>query len=251
MANDRHREQWENLGASDPYWAVLSQPSKRHGRWEPDEFFEIGHREIRAVLRTIQDLEVPLGKKVALDFGCGVGRLSRALAGEFEKVIAIDVSTAMLDEARNANRQIDNIEFVHNSVENLDCVANESIDLVCSKLVLQHMPRVRQQKFISAMCDSLVPGGVLTIQVAAAVNLRTWQGWMFRLLGNRVLNLLRYVRYGRAGIMEVHALPERAVRGVLAAQGMDILSVQPDGAAGRAFSSLVVYARKPELTVTA
>ncbi|MEM1146036.1 MAG: class I SAM-dependent methyltransferase, partial [Pseudomonadota bacterium] len=237
--------QWENLGASDPYWAVISQPDKRHGRWEPNEFFETGHREIRDLLRTIQDLNVPLGKKIALDFGCGVGRLSRALGGEFEKVIAIDVSAAMLVEARSANRQIDNIEFIHNSVENLDCVAKESIDLACSKLVLQHMPGFRQQKFIQAMCESLVPGGVLAIQVAAAVNLKTWQGWMFRLLGNRVLNLLRYFRYGRAGIMEVHALPERAVRGVLTAQGMEILRVQPDGAAGRAFSSLVVYARKP------
>ena len=77
---DRYQQQWENLGSHDPYWAVLSDPTKKGGRWDKVEFFASGRREIEQVLSNLTRLCVPLGSSLALDFGCGVGRLSRALS---------------------------------------------------------------------------------------------------------------------------------------------------------------------------
>jgi len=32
-------KQWERLGKSDPYWAVLSVPEKKGGKWDKLDFF--------------------------------------------------------------------------------------------------------------------------------------------------------------------------------------------------------------------
>ena len=29
-----HRRDWEAIASLDPYWAVLSDPDRKHGRWE-------------------------------------------------------------------------------------------------------------------------------------------------------------------------------------------------------------------------
>ena len=29
---EKYAEQWHRLGATDPYWAVLTRPDARHGR---------------------------------------------------------------------------------------------------------------------------------------------------------------------------------------------------------------------------
>ena len=48
--------------------------------WDPDEFFAYGRAEIDDVLVRLADLGLRRGNRRALDFGCGVGRLTQALA---------------------------------------------------------------------------------------------------------------------------------------------------------------------------
>ena len=43
------KETWETFGQEDPLWAVLTDPSKRGGRWDVDEFFATGEREVEAL----------------------------------------------------------------------------------------------------------------------------------------------------------------------------------------------------------
>ena len=76
---------WEDLGQLDPLWAVLSTPTKRHGKWEEQEFYATGREFISGVLKKANQLGVPSATKRALDFGCGVGRLTIALTDFFEE----------------------------------------------------------------------------------------------------------------------------------------------------------------------
>ena len=59
--SDRHRQQWEELGRVDPYWAVISEPGKKGGRWDPEDFFASGANEIRAVLARAAALGIDPG----------------------------------------------------------------------------------------------------------------------------------------------------------------------------------------------
>ena len=90
-ALDRVKKQWTTLGKVDPLWAILSRPGKKGGGWEQSAFFETGAAEIGAVLSTAKALW-PLRFGMAIDFGCGVGRLSQALAAHFQRVIGVDVA---------------------------------------------------------------------------------------------------------------------------------------------------------------
>ena len=56
------------------------------------------------VLGHAQHLGRPLRHGTALDFGCGVGRLTHALAPHFERTYGVDVSSTMIEQAQAARR---------------------------------------------------------------------------------------------------------------------------------------------------
>ena len=93
---------WETWGADDPYYGVLTHAQFRKGAIDAhrDEFFASGTAFVTDLLARYQHHcgELPRGR--ALDFGCGVGRLTLAFAPHFAHVDGLDVSPSMLAEAR-------------------------------------------------------------------------------------------------------------------------------------------------------
>lgn len=241
---NKYREQWEKLGDSDPYWAVLTDPTKKGGKWDKDEFFKSGETEIEHVLSNLKKLGKELIFITALDFGCGTGRLSRALAKRFEKVIAVDISSSMLHEAQKANHQFENIDFIHNVSEGLAVVPSGSINFLYSNIVLQHMPANGQIHFIKEFCRVLRPGGSIVFQTPCSSNLKTWTGWLHMLVNNNVLNLVRKIKYGSEGIMEIHTLKQEKVLEILHQEDMDTIHVEIYDSAGSSFKSYRYYASK-------
>ncbi|MFZ5797623.1 MAG: class I SAM-dependent methyltransferase [Desulfobulbus sp.] len=242
--NDRYQEQWERLGAHDPYWAVLTDPRKKGGRWDKEEFFATGREEIEQLLKNLADLGVKYHAGTALDFGCGVGRLCRALSDHFTRVIGVDISQAMLDEARAAHRDIANIEFVYNIAADLGCIPSATIDLVYSNIVLQHMPPAQQLSYINEFARIVRPGGVVVFQTPDRYDLHTLNGWIHLLAGNRILNIARRVIHGKNGVMEVHPLAQRDILAALAAGGMAVREIEQYETTGRGFRSYRYYAMK-------
>jgi cyclopropane fatty-acyl-phospholipid synthase-like methyltransferase len=102
---------------------------------------------------------------VALDFGCGVGRLTLPLAERCQQVYGVDVSPSMLREAaRNATRMgLLNIDWV--PAERLVELSG-AYDLVHSFLVFQHIPVREGERIFATLVRGLRPGGVGSIQVA-------------------------------------------------------------------------------------
>ena len=67
---------WDLYARTDPLWAILTDPSKRDGKWDLEAFFESGVLEIETVLNHVERLGLsPDYEGVAVDFGCGVGTL--------------------------------------------------------------------------------------------------------------------------------------------------------------------------------
>ena len=140
------RRHWDELGRQDPLWAILTSPDKQGNRWSIDEFLQTGRDEIAAVMAYLdrRAIHVPRGR--ALDFGCGAGRLTRALAGYFDEVIGIDIAPSMIEAARQLHAGTGGIQFIVNTSTSLEGVESGSVDFVYSRLVLQHIhPRYVRQ----------------------------------------------------------------------------------------------------------
>jgi SAM-dependent methyltransferase len=128
----------------------------------PAAFEESGRRDLEDIILPGLDLSPAT---VAVEIGCGIGRLARALAPRVAKVYAGDVSPEMLARAREYCAGHDNIEILRIDAS-LEGVPSGAADLVYSHLVFQHVPRV---KFIRAYVREarrvLKPGGVFRANV--------------------------------------------------------------------------------------
>jgi ubiquinone/menaquinone biosynthesis C-methylase UbiE len=161
----RLKRHWDRLGRRDPFWAVLTDPSKHHGGWRRGEFFRSGTDEIAAVLRRAKELGLPLPHHRALDFGCGVGRVTQALADHFERCDGVDISPSMLKAARLHNRHPGRCIYHQNTAPDLRLFDAASFGFVYSTLVLQHMAPEYSEAFIRELLRVLGPQGVLVFQL--------------------------------------------------------------------------------------
>ena len=226
------RRVWGALGHDDPLWAVLSHSDKRGGRWQADEFLATGQVEIDSQLAALAPSGYPLRRDLAIDFGCGAGRLSRALATHFEKVIGIDVSASMISSARRLNADVANIEFRENAAADLAGIDDGSVDFVFSHITLQHIPTALAIGYVDEFLRVLAPGGVAVFQFVDTSD-ASWRGRLFGLAPNRWLNPLRQVLWRRRDVFEMHVLPERELRERLVHRpNLHLLSAADDGAAG-------------------
>lgn len=241
---DKYQKQWETLGATDPYWAVLTEPKMKGGKWNQDDFFKTGENEIHSVLSKIERLDVTINKNIALDFGCGVGRLSKALSSRFDKVIGVDISNTMLHEAKKINQEIKNIEFIHNSAKDLKIIPSNSIDFIYSNMVLQHMPRNSQISYLEEFCRVLSKDGLIAFQTPSKHKLNSIKSWVYMLLGNNLLNFFRKFKYGSNGVMEVHTLPKELVINILKENNLNIRKIERFDSAGSMFESYIYIAEQ-------
>jgi SAM-dependent methyltransferase len=221
---------WEDLASVDPLWAILSDNARRAGGWDLGEFLATGEREIDELLARALSWGLPARHDRALDFGCGVGRLTRALAARFGEAVGVDIAGTMVDHARRINAGVGNCAFVHHVRPDLSNLADASFDLVYSKFVLQHVPRRDvAERYVGELVRVLGRGGLLAFQVPGRIPLRHRLQPRPRLYhALRGLGLAAGSLYRRGGLHPIRMidLPEdRAVRIVTTAGGT-ILAVE-------------------------
>src|SRR6266404_4403273 len=108
---------WEEWGRRDPYFGVITDPKFRSSGLNENskrEFFESGESHVHGVLATIRKhIDPGFTPRTVLDFGCGVGRLLVPFAKIADRVVGLDVSSSMLQEAqRNCDdRQLRNVRL--------------------------------------------------------------------------------------------------------------------------------------------
>ena len=230
MTLDRQRHDWEQLAEVDPLWAVLTRPDKRGGRWDRDEFLATGEREVVEVLRTAAQLKIPLRHRRALDFGCGPGRLTRALAGRFETAVGVDISDGMVAAARTLNADVESCEFRVNKSTDLGQFDDGEFDLVYSSLVLQHLPDPELVRgYVAEFLRVAAPTGLVVFGLPARI------GWPYRLeVSRRLYGVLRRLRVGGETIlrrtrltpMRMTAVPEAEMLTFLESLGASVVRAE-------------------------
>lgn len=100
----------------------------------------------------------PQNNMVAVDLATGTGFTAMGLATKVERVIAIDQTPEMLDQARKLSKErgLVNIEFVLSDIEDLP-IEDESIDIVTSRRAPHHFRDKR--RFLSEVRRVLKKGG--------------------------------------------------------------------------------------------
>ena len=179
---ERQRRDWEELAEFNPEWAVLSEPEARFAGWDLDEFFRRGGEQIERTMAVASELGVPRRLGSVLDFGCGVGRLSRELGGRFESYVGVDISAGMVERARALNDKFGNCEFLVNDRPDLSRFGDGEFDAVVSFIVLQHMPdRDLIRRYLGEFARVLAPGGLIAFQLPSEMPLIYRVLWRKRL----------------------------------------------------------------------
>lgn len=162
LANQRY---WDHHATTDPLWAVLSFPDKSGGRWTLREFMKTGEREIALLFHRFGELQLTLPQRRALDFGCGVGRLTQALARRHQRVVGVDISPVMIDLARALNHYPDRVEYICTADTGLETLPSSSFDCIYTNIVLQHVAPETAVRYLGEFFRLLAPNGLLVFQL--------------------------------------------------------------------------------------
>lgn len=170
------RQDWDRRAQENARYYVATG----NQRWTDEEFFNSGEatadEQIRNDLDNIAAGRDPRSMR-ALEIGCGAGRVTRALAGIFGQVYAVDISKEMVRQARRACRALPNVRIFRNNGKDLSVVRDHwwqrfgiggrpQFDFAFSCIVFQHIPsRQVIESYVRAVNRALRPGGLFKFQV--------------------------------------------------------------------------------------
>jgi SAM-dependent methyltransferase len=176
VASDRD---WRAWGERDPYYAVLTDQRFHRETFAAnrEQFFATGEDFVAHWLGQLEEHFGPLRRTRALDFGCGVGRLTIPLADRFDATVAVDIAPAMIDEARRNSAGRDIVYLL--SDDTLSRVEG-SFDFVNSCIVLQHIPVRRGMTLLTRLLNLVRPGGGCLIQLSTKRNHGWWRELSYR-----------------------------------------------------------------------
>ncbi len=132
--------------------------------------FESKHHLFETLTRRLCEMISPNAPARVLDVGCGTGISTLALQKNlpYSPVIyAIDISEAMLVQARDRCKGLPGIYFVRGDAERLSEYFNEAFDGVFYTASIFLLPNFRES--IDQACRLIVPGGVLAISYYAGL----------------------------------------------------------------------------------
>lgn len=246
------QKNWNTFGKIDPLWSNITFPSKKNRRWQLDEFFATGVREINAIMEHIKLLNLDIPRRKALDFGCGVGRLTQALAHFFDKVYSVDIAPSMITLAKKYNRHGDKCRYYLNESDDLKIFFDNSFDLIYSNITLQHIEPRYSKSYLKEFLRILNPQGLLIFQLPSHRSL-----WcrLRKSIANPIkhiipLKLKRAKGQGKNNepIMELYCIKRKEVTKYLEENGAKIIDVKRNQATGKSWVSFVYFVVKKQKT---
>jgi protein-L-isoaspartate O-methyltransferase len=217
---ERIHKQWDRLGATEPYWSVVTQPQNYMAEFEQhrEQFYASGNSTCQNFLATLRRCGVnPAQLDTCLEVGCGVGRVTGYLAGAFSKVIATDISGKHLDLAKSYldAKDVHNVELQH--WHNVDQMRQlPQVDAIMSVITLQHNAPPIMAWMITTLLSHLRSGGVAYLQVPTYKN-----GYLFE--------AERYLASTPPDTLEMHYLPQPKLFELFGEANCHCLEVREDG----------------------
>lgn len=217
------QQKWECFAEIDPLWAVWTDTAHKGRRWKPEAFFAIGEREVQRLMKELKRRghQFPLG--IALDFGCGVGRLTRPLGRRFEEVVGLDISATMLAFAKTYTVEA-NVVYLLSQSHRLAACTTGSFDFVLSRNTLQHMAPALIGGYLAELVRVLSGEGLLVFQLPSTRKRDGTDSEDWEPLGAGV-DGQGYPR------MDMYGMERTKVLRVIEQAGAEVVDVWPDGTA--------------------
>jgi len=241
---------WEEFGRTDPLYAILTCEGKERHGWDTDEFFACGKSEIDALVSYIEHLGVSMARRKALDFGCGVGRLTQALGFYFDEVNGVDIASSMISLAQKYNQHGARCKYFVNDRCDLSLFSEDSFDLVYSNITLQHMPPRYSKNYIKELIRVSSPSGLLIFQLPGAAQtvseLEVTISKKIRIMiPGALLKVYHRVRYGGSKpVMQMYAVRETEVAALINRCGAELLDIVQEPMGEEGWMSLRYCVRK-------
>ncbi|MDR6787463.1 SAM-dependent methyltransferase [Sphingomonas sp. BE138] len=157
----------DTLAKMKEAWNVRAQADAEHyietDHWDGDRdaFFALGEK----IVHEIADPYLPARRTLAVDIGCGVGRLTRALSTRFDKAIGLDVSDEMVRKGTDLQRDTPKVQLIATDGVTFP-IETGTADFVFSYVVFQHMPSIEVIKgSLAETRRILAPGGAALLHL--------------------------------------------------------------------------------------
>jgi trans-aconitate methyltransferase len=215
---------WQHLGETEPYWSVVAGERFLMANIEQSraEFYQSGQPDVVRLLRTLARNGIDAARlRTCLEYGCGLGRVTRWLASHFDQLYACDISLPHLRSAEHYLQEQGQRNIVFKQIQSLeDLQTLPKVDLIYSLVVLQHNPPPVIAQLIERLLGQLNPGGFAYFQVPT-----------YRL--DYRFELATYLaEEGQRKEMEMHLLPQREIFAIVGRSGAQVVEVLEDGHTG-------------------
>lgn len=185
VSSDMKRD-WNQRAEENARWYINTLKVEQ----TEDEFDLSGRQDFNGLIHC----ELPLltGRRDpktlrVLEIGCGIGRMTKYLAGVFGEVHAVDVSGEMIRQAEQRLAGVTNAYFWEGNGSDFSRFPDDYFDFVFSAYVFQHVPGFEVIR--SNICDGfrvLKPHGIFKFVTSAVSNEEylkadkdTWSGHPF------------------------------------------------------------------------
>lgn len=235
---------WEYMAQTDPLWAVCTELGPQGGSFdELERFWKSGQRDIATAISHVETSGLRFDRTgEALDFGCGIGRVSQPLAAVFARCTGVDVSPRMLELARGFNPSPDRLTFTLNARADLSIFADGRFVFAYSTRVLQHIPRRYALSYVAELVRVVAPDrGVLVFHAHEVEGGPMFSGLSaLQRVRQRSTRLRVRLQKAYAGFndhegpslpprMHMFPLPQSLLRPVIEAHGGRIVDIAPMG----------------------
>lgn len=217
------REYWDARAKENAPWYV--DTSLDFDSPDMEQFWNQGERIVGIGLDEPPAVP-PENRGLAVEIGSGLGRICRALAGRFDRVIGVDIAPEMV---RRAQELVDDQSVAFELVDgaSLAPVADRSADLVFSFTVFQHIPDLDViDAYIAEAGRVLASGGVFTFQWNNEGGHRRWavRRWVLSALQRVGARSERHLRHAPEFLGS--RVPLQHIERQLKAAGMDVVATE-------------------------
>jgi len=172
------RREWDERAKLNPMHYIASSKVV----WDEEDFFSGGAGDVERYVGS--DLAQICGGREAramrmLEIGCGIGRMTRHLAGIFGEVHGVDVAPTMVAVGREKMADRANVHLHETNGTDLGMFADGFFDFAFSYIVFQHIPfREAVVSYFREVHRTLKSGCLFKFQVqgAAIATPNTWVG---------------------------------------------------------------------------
>jgi SAM-dependent methyltransferase len=216
------KETWTHLGLTKPHWSVLTNeeylPETIQG--SSQNFWESGKTEFETIQSIVARHNFEISRdKTAVEYGCGVGRVTMELSAHFGSVDAYDISRHHLDIAITRAKEIEANNIRFHECSDTPLKALEKCDFFFSVIVFQHNPPPIIKELIVLAMKSLKPGGLAVFQ------LPTYQS-------DYRFSARDWILADHHDLMHMHAFPQWKVFELAKELNCDVLEAKEDDYTG-------------------